>query len=337
MSSFVDFGSERFVAGACKLAGMKSRRWVLALTTAMHVASAGCASTQQADPASGGAAGVLDERTAGSTASGGATAGTGGASAGNAGGSACSEQPIPRRTEGTPLSLSLSLVMAGKPFVFGQPNALADGGSLVPLNFRFYVSEVQLLQSTGQAVPVDVVTAAGAPEPYGVHLFNAEDEQSSTLRVLAPAGDYSGLSFALGIELACNRQAPALLGEPLTDASQMTWPHTGGFLFLRYEGRYTGADGRAGAPSDLPTAVHMGGSIASELVPRVTIPGTLSIPDNGSLSRALNLAVDEMFKGATAEIDVSDVAVGFLSTPESIAGERLRRKLSDLHVFVLEP
>ena len=47
--------------------------------------------------------------------------------------------------------------------------------------------------------------------------------------------------------------------------------------------------------------------------------------------------MDEIFKGATANIDVSDVATGLLSAPESVAGERLRRGLAELHVFSLEP
>ena len=47
--------------------------------------------------------------------------------------------------------------------------------------------------------------------------------------------------------------------------------------------------------------------------------------------------MDEIFKGATSDLDVSDVAVGLLSTPEAVAGERLRRQLSELQPFVLEP
>ena len=235
------------------------------------------------------------------------------------------------------LSLPLALIMAGKPFVFGQPNARADGGSLVPLNFRFYISEVQLLQSSGEPLAVDVLTAGGAPAPYGVHLFNAEDDASSTLRVRAPAGDYTGLSFALGIKLGCNQQLPSSLGDPLTDVSQMTWPHTGGFLFLRYEGRYTAADGGATEPAGLPPAVHMGGDITKEMVPRVTVSGAFSVPASGSLEKGIDVVMDEVFAGATADIDVSDSAVGLLSTPESIAGERLRRDLPNLHPFVLQP
>jgi len=303
------------------------------------------ACSSDAQQAGGSAAGAAGMSGASSDNGGGGGAGNPSSagnpgSAGSAGLSACPEQPVPQRTQGTLLSLPLKLVLANQPFVFGEPNALPDGGSLVPLNFRFYVSQVELLPASGEApVAVDVVTAAGVPAPYGVHLFNAEEPDSSTLRVLAPPGQYSGLSFALGVKLACNQQPPSRLSDPLSDTSQMTWPHTGGFLFLRYEARYTDASGSAGASSALgiPSMVHMGGDTREERVPRATIPAALSIPASGTLEKGIRVAVDEIFKGATAEIDVSDVAVGFLSSPESIAGERLRRQLPELHVFVPEP
>ncbi len=272
-------------------------------------------------------------------------AGSPGQSSGGTGGAAdvgsCSERPSPLRTQGTLLSLPLQLVLANQPFVFGQPNALADGSSLIPINLRFYVSQVQLLRSSGEPLAVDLVSASGVPEPYGVHLFNAEEPDSATLRVLAPAGDYAGLKFALGIMLGCNQQPPAQLADPLTDASQMTWPQTGGFLFLRYEGLHSAA-GNAGASGmspaiEIPPAVHMGGDIREELVPSVSVSGAFSIPASGTLEKGLKVVMDEVFQGATADIDVSDSAVGLLSTPESIAGERLRRQLSELQVFVLEP
>src|SRR4051812_32772708 len=268
-------------------------RWAGAAALA---AALGCSSDAQKGVGSkGGAAGTSGASSlggaAGSAGAAAARAGSAGAeadSAGSAGAiaagsagagttaSACPENPTPLRTQGTLLSLPLRPVLAGAPFVFGQPNALADGGSLVPLNFRFYISELELLRSSGEkGVAVDVVSAAGAPEPYGVHLFNAEESDSGTLRGLAPPGEYTGLSFALWLKLICNQRDRAKVGDPLTGNSQMTWPHTGGFLFLRYEARYTAA-GRAGGPGAgfLP-AVHMGGDITNERVPRVTVQGAL--------------------------------------------------------------
>jgi len=305
----------------------------------------GCSSDAQPGVgSSGGAAGMLGAPGPNAGAESAGSAGTVSAGGtGNAGAAAasdgCEKSPAPLRTQGTLLSLPLELVLGGKPFVFGEANELSGGSSLVPLNLRFYISEVELLRGAGQAnVAVDVVTAAGAPAPYGVYLFNAEDADSNTLTLLAPPGEYTGLSFALGIKLGCNQQNPAGLSDPLRSTSQMTWPHTGGFLFFRYEARYmaAGSAGASGAPESLP-AVHMGGDIKVERVPRVTVLGALSVPASGKLEKGLSVVMDEILKGATANIDVSDVAVGLLSAPEAIAGERLRRQLPDLHVFVLEP
>lgn len=318
---------------------MKSRlRTVLSLGGAMFAGAFGCSSTDSGAVAAAGAAGLAATAGAGTAAAGLSNASAGGDSAGaSGGGSECVRLPISRRTQGTVISLSIVPEFANQPFVFGQPNSLSSGGSLVPLNFRFYISELQLLPSSGPAIAVDLVNAAGEPEAYGVHLFNAEDEQTSRVRVLAPPGEYAGLSFALGLKLGCNQQSPAQLGEPLTDFSQMTWPHTGGFLFLRYEGRYTAADGSSLAPSDMPPAVHMGGNITKELVPRVTAQAVFTAPATGVLEKDLRVQVDELFAGATSDIDVSDAAVGFLSSPEAVAGERLRRKLPELRAFLLEP
>lgn len=332
----------------CKLAAMNWRLLgVLGAGTAAWLGSLGCSSDAPSDAAPDGVAGVAGVKSVAGVAgadgldSGGAS---GASSAGNAGAAAspCLEEPVPQRTDGTIVSLPLQLMMGGKPFVFGQSNRLDDGGSLVPLNFRFYISEVQLLTGAGQPpVAVDLVSAGGAPEPYGVHLFNADDADSGTLRLLAPPGQYSGLTFALGIKLSCNQRTPASSSEPLTDASQMTWPHAGGFLFLRFEARYSAADqgGAAGASATagIPPVVHMGGNMTQELVPRVTVSGALAVPASGRLEKGLSLVMDEIFKGATADIDVSDVTVGFLNTPESEAGERLRRELPQLHAFVLGP
>lgn len=330
---------------------------MLSLGTALWAGSLACSSTHESAAAGGvaGAIGGMGAAVGGSAdAFGGAFGGTAGASANSAGasaragaggasggspgatGSACAEHPAPERSQGTLLSLSILPVFSGKPFVFGQPNALADGSSVVPTNFRFYVSALQLLRSSGDPLAVDLVTASGEPEPYGVHLFNAEDDDSSTLRVLAPPGEYTGLSFLLGIKLSCNQQPPANLEEPLTDTSQMTWPHTGGFLFLRYEGRNNLAEASTSI-TGVPTKIHMGGSIMEERVPRVTVSGALSVPQSGQLEKKLSVSLDEIFGGASADIDVSDVAVGLLSSDEAVAGERLRRELGKRQVFVLAP
>ena len=290
--------------------------------------------------AAGGSAGAANANLGGADGIAGSGAGALGGSSGSSAApdSACAEHPTPQRTQGTALSLSIEPVLAAKPFVFGAPNALPDGGSVVPSNFRFYVSAVQLLRSSGDPVAVDLVTAAGEPEPYGVHLFTADDDDTTKLRVLAPAGEYTGVSFALGIKLACNKPFPGDMAEPLTVTSQMTWP-AAGYLYLRYEALNTPAEGSA-STGKVPPAVHMGGSVVTELVPRVTVSGPLSVPASGTLVKSLQLSMDEIFAGATADIDVSKTEgldPGLLSEDAVVAGERLRQELPKRPVFSFGP
>lgn len=298
-----------------------------------------------------------------------ALGGSGGAGlSGASGTNVCPERPVAQRTGGSLISLPLHLVLQGKPLRFGEENALNDGSSLVPMNVRFYLSEVMLQRATGGPLPVDVVSATGSAMPYGVHFYNAEQPESETLHVLAPAGDYTGLSFLVGLKLDCNRRRPESSNEPLTQSSQMSWPHTG-FLFLRYEARYTapaGSDaegssgnsgtsaagsgagvgggsgsagtGSAGIVSTLPTAIHMGGNLEQEVVPRVTVVGAFSVPASGTLEKRLRMDMDEVLRAATASVGASNAEPGLpLLAPELAAGEQLRKALPSSTVFTFEP
>ena len=172
---------------------------------------------------SGAAAGAAGGVTGAAGLGGGAGSGAGGAAASDW--SSCVVMPAPLRTSGTLLELTIDPMLGGQPFVYGEPNRLGAEvtGTVTPLNFRLYISEVRLLTAAGGSVPVDVVTAARLPEPYDVHLFNAEDESSRVLRVLAPPGTYTGVEFILGLNDACNTSSMAGRKPPLTDTSQMTW------------------------------------------------------------------------------------------------------------------
>jgi len=128
------------------------------------------------------------------------------------------------------------------------------------------------------------------------------------------------------------------MAEPLTVTSQMTWP-AAGYLYLRYEALNTPAEGSA-STGKVPPAVHMGGSVVTELVPRVTVSGPLSVPASGTLVKSLQLSMDEIFAGATADIDVSKTEgldPGLLSEDAVVAGERLRQELPKRPVFSFGP
>jgi hypothetical protein len=243
--------------------------------------------------------------------------------------------PTPLRTSGTIVELTIDPMLGGQPFVYGEANVAPAGGTITPINFRFYISDVRLLTVAGDAVRVDVVTDAGSPAPYGVHFFNAEDATSRTLRVLAPTGAYTGMTFLLGLIDACNNSGFAERNPPLSSTSQMTWPPPFGYLFLRYESLLTvggqGADGGVVPPG----SIHMGGLPGSLLAPSVRVDGQLAVAPGAAVRRSLRLAMEQIFLGTNTPADLT----GVLLPPgnEVEAGERLRRSAPSLQLFTFGP
>jgi hypothetical protein len=245
--------------------------------------------------------------------------------------SVCAEIPAPLRASGTIVELPIEPVLDGQPFVYGEANPLSGGGEIVPLNFRFYLSQVELLTSGGGAVAVDVVSAAGVPQPYDVYMFNAETSPPEPLRVLAPAGSYAGMRFLVGVNEVCNASNVGR-GAPLSATSQMVWPGPFGYLFLRFEGLLSGTwTSDAGAPP--PTAIHMGGVPGTLFAPVVRVDGALSVPATGTVTRRLRIAIDQIFIGATTGPEPTVVIPG----SETEAGERLRINAPSLPLFTFGP
>jgi methanobactin biosynthesis MbnP-like protein len=257
---------------------------------------------------------------------------------------ACAEHPEARALNGTILELPIVVDLNGKPLVYGDANPIAGGRTITPLNLRFYISAVSLSKGDGSApVPADLVTAAGAVEPYGIHFYNAEEAASAVLRVRAPAGSYQQIDFVFGLEDRCNAGPPER-NPPLSTASQMTWPHDFAYLFLRYEGRIDPAAGAAapGSPdggiSDPPTSIHMGGFPNVLLAPAMKSAGTIRIPANAPSPR-LHFILDEVFKAALTDVPDLRTSLPALLPPgqETLLGEHLRQTAPTRPIFVVRP
>jgi hypothetical protein len=248
--------------------------------------------------------------------------------------------PQVESSKGRIVELAVLPLLDGKNLAFGEPNMLADGTVVMPLDFRFYVSEVALLEPDGSQQRVDLVTAAGVREPYGVHLVNAEDPPSMTLRILAPPRAYSGLSFTLGLDDLCN-MGPATRGDPLSEASQMTWPHLGaGYLFLRYEAEVSAPStpdaSSVSAGSTSPAAVHMGGVVGQVFAPTARAPGDFTVAStNTVVNLHLRMSMDRILQAAVMPVNPSPL-LG-IPTPDVLAGEALRQAIPTLAVFSLAP
>lgn len=249
--------------------------------------------------------------------------------AGGTGPAACPQDPVPRAAAGLTVAVNVELTYAGRPVVHGEAFTLPGGGTLTLSNFRFYLSEVELLRDN-EASPVDLVTADGAPAPYNVHLVNAENASAMTFRIAAPAGDYTGMSFRFGLSGACNSLNPSSTSPPLDFASQMTWPPPFGFLFLRYEGVVAGEPGMPVPPK----AVAMGGLINTDGAPRAVASGPLVVTGGAGGTVRLRVALDQILQAALLPLDTP-----FTSGPpagdEIELGEHVRQNATKVPIFSL--
>ncbi len=241
---------------------------------------------------------------------------------------ACNEITSPSAPSGGVISFQTEFTLAAKPIRFGEPNKAADGSTMMPVNLRFFLSEVSLRTADGRKVPADLLNAAGASAPFGVILANAEDADSLKFRVRAAPGAYTGVSFVLGLTDACNHLNGADRKNPLTDSSQMTWPPPFGYLFLRTEIAMIGPSGQTTGNR----SIHMGGLPGRMFAPELTVPVSLSVANSATPSLRLRLSLDEVLKGADMPADLGEF-IGPPGLEDVEAGERLRLNATKVALF----
>lgn len=316
-------------------------RWGAGALVLLHLSCSGQGSSRDQDtPGGGGSAASV-----GGSNTGGMPSGTGGSpEAQSSGGSSSTGGTLPLGPDGfsadcpedllrpsvatQTVQVQLDLRTNDEPFVFGEPNSLQAGGTVLPTNFRFYLSQFSLYRGE-ERHPATLVDAEGAALAYGVQLVNAEDQATLSFDLASEPGEYDGISFLLGLSHGCN-QAFQPLKAPLDDASQLKWPHVLGFLFLRFEGNLDQL-----ADPETPNEIHMGSAagdagFAPEFflsLPQGQDPGTLS----------LTVALDAILEAAAADTDLSDFYLPPPAPPtideEVLAGERLRRAALDFEIF----
>ena len=160
-----------------------------------------------------------------------------------------------------------------KPFACGaQYEGVGTKKSTVtPQDLRFFVSDVELLDATGKAVPV-TLDQDGIWQYKSVALVDLEDGKGacrngnaamhSALTGTVPAGQYAGLRFTVGVPFELNHGNPISAPSPL-NMTAMFWSWQGGYKFIRAEVALAGnatnavkptadnqAPGHAEAPGD---------------------------------------------------------------------------------------
>ena len=159
---------------------------------------------------------------------------------------ACGDDDPARRT----IEVRVQGVVGTQPFACGQSydNLGVSNSTWEGRDFRFYLSNVRLVDAGGAVVPLELVQD-GQWQEGSVVLLDFEDRTNAcqmgtpalngVIRGSAPAGEYTGIRFELGVPFAVNHGDAAVAPAPL-NVTTMWWNWRAGYKFLRVDGVTTG-------------------------------------------------------------------------------------------------
>ncbi len=143
------------------------------------------------------------------------------------------------------MTLQFQAQVGDQPFACGESYpALGMGDTTVmPADFRFYVSNVTLIDSSGDRIPLEL-EQDGKWQYESVALLDFEDKSGpcgngtteTRTQVVGqiPAGDYQGLEFQVGVPFDLNHQDATLAPSPL-NLTSLWWNWQGGYKFIRID------------------------------------------------------------------------------------------------------
>ncbi|MFT4977965.1 MAG: putative repeat protein (TIGR04052 family) [Myxococcota bacterium] len=138
-------------------------------------------------------------------------------------------------TTPTAITVPFIAVEGAHPITCGQRTP--EG--LTVSDLRLFVHDVALIPASGAPVPLTLTpgpfqTATVAMLDFEDGCDNGTPPTHTTLTGTAPAGDYTGVTFTLGVPYAENHSDPSRATGPLS-ATSMHWTWLGGYKFLRLD------------------------------------------------------------------------------------------------------
>lgn len=141
------------------------------------------------------------------------------------------------------VAMDIKTVAGGAPFALGATERAQSGVEYKISKFRYYLSEVTLIDTSGATFAAPLADADGIPLRYGVALVDHANPESMKLTVLAPPGDYQAMNVVVGVPDACTSGEPLNHGDasarmaPLDVDSDMYWSWNPNYIFLKIEGQ----------------------------------------------------------------------------------------------------
>ncbi|MDO7877398.1 hypothetical protein Q5H93_21840 [Hymenobacter sp. ASUV-10] len=181
--------------------------------------------------------------------------------------------------------------------------------------FNYILSNFKLQKADGSeyAVPESYVLLSADATPNA-----ASSGKAFTLKDI-PAGDYTGLTFMVGVDAARNT-AGAQTGA-LATTNGMYWDWNQGYIFLKMEGSWQKPDGTTGM-----VTYHLGGftepnNSLRTVAPTWPVGGTLAVRADHAPEVHLNVNLLQLLNGATATDHVSFATLPMVHMPGAGASQ----------------
>ncbi|MEM7247740.1 MAG: MbnP family copper-binding protein [Acidobacteriota bacterium] len=146
-----------------------------------------------------------------------------------------------------------------------------------PQDLRFFVHDVQVSDGNGTSAPAHLVPD-GRWQTDRIALLDFEDGTESCadgsaatnteLVLRVPRGEWTRLSFRVGVPFDLNHANPALAETPL-NLSRMHWSWQGGYKFIRFDATVDG----------VPTRLHLGSTACEGEMNAITGCGRANRPE----------------------------------------------------------
>ena len=241
------------------------------------------------------------------------------------------------------ITIRFAAMVGDRPFTCGQSydGIGATGSRVTPSDFRFYVSDVQLIDSNGKAIAIKL-DQDDRWQYRNVALLDFEDrsgpcltgtpETNAGVTGTVPVGTYRALRFSLGIPHDLNHADATIAPSPL-NLTSLFWNWQAGYKFLRID---LASNGRAQTikPGDMPKfgdregshrlgfAIHIGSTMCAADGP-TKVPASCANPNRPAIE-LVNFDPDKdvvvadlkaLLEGVNVDVNQPETPAGCMSTP----------------------
>jgi uncharacterized repeat protein (TIGR04052 family) len=150
-----------------------------------------------------------------------------------------------QNSERKAVTINFAAKVGKQPFICSKSysNLGTSSTTVIPKDFRLYISDLALIDASGKAIPLDL-EQDGKWQDQNIALLDFEDksggcsngtvETRTKIVGAIPPGNYQGLQFTLGIPAQLNHADATLASSPL-NLTSLWWNWRGGYKFMRLD------------------------------------------------------------------------------------------------------